>query len=155
MPHRTSRIWRAQGDERLYVAVSPGIPYLEHVKAFLTIAVLLFYTVSAAGVQFYVHTCGGVTTVDPLPATAEDPCGCDEGMDQAPCCTSQFVSADLDDGQPALKVTVAGAGNPTLISPVAVAQDQKPAGFALLLRSTANAPPFRVSPTILFCTFLI
>lgn len=137
------------------VGVEVRISYIENVKALLTIVVILLYAVSAAGVQFYVHTCGGETTVDPLPISGRDPCGCDDGMDQERCCTSQLLSADLDDAQPVLKVTVAGTPVAFLTSSLAPVQGPAPTDIPFLLRSTANAPPSRVSPTILFCTFLI
>jgi hypothetical protein len=124
------------------------------VKRVVSIAFVLLFLLLSGGVQILVHTCSGETTVEMMPASAEDPCGCgDEGPD-ARCCTLVLKSFQLDEMQQVIATSL-----PTL-EPVAAARFplalDLPAEPALdQLVAAGTSPPPAVSPTILNCTFLI
>ena len=63
------------------------------------LALLLFF---AATPWVVIHTCGGETDVDLMSASAEDPCGCADDGDAAPCCSLEVRTFHLDAARPAV-----------------------------------------------------
>ncbi len=117
-------------------------------------SIAFIFLLLSGGVQILVHTCGGETTVEMMPGSTEDPCGCGDEGPGARCCTLELTCFQLDDMQkaiatplPILEMIGAAEFPPALDLPA------KPSlGTAVV---AGPSPPQSVSPTILNCTFLI
>jgi hypothetical protein len=71
-------------------------------KRVFHIAFLSVFLFLAATPWIVIHTCGGGTDVDLMSASAEDPCGCRDEADAAPCCSIEVRSFHFDDARPVL-----------------------------------------------------
>jgi len=124
-------------------------------KAAFSIGVLGVYLLLAIGPQILIHTCGGETDIDIMPVAATDPCGCNDGPSQDACCTIQLVTFHLDEAQ---KVTVPAVERP-VTAPVVLSDAHMYSDVADphagVPSSLTPSPPIPISPTILYCTFLI
>ena len=125
-------------------------------KQFLTIAVLLVYSLASSGYTLNVHyCCGKIDSINFTPATAAS---CQHGreMNDGPCCADRSVHFDVDDTLPA--PTVAAplpvlCTLPGLLLPApVVAPVQEP---ACLTSFSDSSPPLPAPLTVLFCTFRI
>jgi len=66
------------------------------------IAFLAVYLVLTTGFTVLIHTCGGYSTVEAIPLSTEDPCGC---MDEnESCCTLEIREFQIDGDQKAATV---------------------------------------------------
>ncbi len=68
-------------------------------KKLLIISLLTVYVALSAGVNIFVHTCGGESTALLATSKVEDPCGCDDEADADKCCTSVLTTVQLDAAQ--------------------------------------------------------
>lgn len=117
---------------------------------------LFVYTVLTAGMTMIVHTCGGESETIIAVSTIEDPCGCDDETTSDKCCTSEIVTAKLDDAQ---KVSTAAIVEKL----TSVGQVQVPLFFALLNHNSNQgiqfepnvSPPPKNDLTIVNSVFLI
>lgn len=118
-----------------------------------SIAFLLLYVVFTGGLQVLVHTCGGHTSFDVMPASAEDPCGCSDEPATDRCCTTQLVTLKLDADQ---KAAVPVPAVPDLLF-TGVADPVRCDAPAPVFRAsfTTPSPPGRESLPIFHCTLLI
>jgi hypothetical protein len=124
------------------------------VKRLASITFILVFLLLSGGVQILVHTCGGETTVELMPVSAGDPCGCENGPPDARCCTVELKSFHLDDMQrtiaaPLLKV------EPIAIVELPHLQNFTAAEVFERQFPVNHSPPRTVSATILNCTFLV
>jgi hypothetical protein len=128
--------------------------YFYHMKKVASIAFVGIYFLLSVGVNVLVHTCGGYRTVDVMPASATDPCGCSEEMSDDMCCTLELKAFLLDEDQKALdKVSVSPLDFATVVYPVAM---EVPDGEISTTHVPVDtSPPHHVSTTILNCSFLI
>lgn len=68
-------------------------------KKLLIISLLTVYVALSAGVNIFVHTCGGESTALLATSKVEDPCGCDDEAEVEKCCTSVLTTVQLDAAQ--------------------------------------------------------
>ena len=68
-------------------------------KKLLIISLLTVYVALSAGVNIFVHTCGGESTALLATSKVEDPCGCDDGSEADKCCTSEITTVQIDAAQ--------------------------------------------------------
>jgi hypothetical protein len=124
------------------------------VKKLVSIAFILLFSLASGGFQILVHTCGGETTVEVMPTSAQDPCGCGDESPASRCCTTQLKTFHLDEMQQGSTVSLTNVETVTIAELPALQGlvfDQE----AVHIPSVTASPPSFVSPTILFCTFLI
>jgi len=124
------------------------------VKRLASIAFILLFLLFSGGIQILVHTCGGKTTVEMMPTSTDDACGCGDESPDAGCCTLELKSFHLDEMQqtiatPLLKVETIAVAECPLLPEVVVEQ--------MFDRTVPvhHPPPRSVSTTILNCTFLV
>jgi hypothetical protein len=75
-------------------------------KKLLIISLLTVYVALSAGVNIFVHTCGGESTALLATSRMEDPCGCDDEAEAEQCCTSFITTVQLDAAQTISTCTV-------------------------------------------------
>jgi hypothetical protein len=123
-------------------------------KYVLSIIFIGIYLSLSAGVNVLIHTCGGERTVDVMPTSTSDPCGCAEEMSDDMCCTLVLKVFRLDDEQQAAKTaTVTSLDYCVLDYPSTI---EVPLSEVVAAPVPVDAsPPPPVPPTILNCTFLI
>ena len=123
-------------------------------KKLASIGLVAIYFVLSVGVNVLIHTCGGYRSVDVLPISTEDPCGCCDEFSDDMCCTLVLHTFHIgDDQQVAPNVTVA---SPDCVIVEYASDDEHYCGAALSsLPSIAESPSPQVSATILNCVFLI
>lgn len=68
-------------------------------KKLIIISLLTVYVALSAGVNIFVHTCGGESTALLATSKVEDPCGCDDDAEAEKCCTSELTTVQLDAAQ--------------------------------------------------------
>ena len=68
-------------------------------KKLLIISLLTVYVALSAGMNIFVHTCGGESTALLATSKVEDPCGCDDESEADKCCTSELTTVQLDAAQ--------------------------------------------------------
>lgn len=127
--------------------------YILNMRSGIPIALLVLYLAFTAGFQVLVHTCGGHTSYDVMPASAEDPCGCATEPEADRCCSTQLVTVQLEADQ---KASVQAAPAPLPLAAVSADHDE------LLLPDPAtrpvacsSSPPSTIPLTLLHCTLLI
>lgn len=127
--------------------------YLFTMRSWISIALLVLYLAFTAGFQVLVHTCGGYTSYDVMPSSAQDPCGCSTEPEADRCCSTQLVTMKLDADQKA-SVPAAPAPPPVAVVPAVHADllfsDPAPRPVAC-----SSSPPSTVPLPVLHCTFLI
>ncbi|MGA9115150.1 MAG: hypothetical protein WB626_00055 [Bacteroidota bacterium] len=120
----------------------------------VVIAVCALYLVPSAGFQVLVHTCGGVTEVDPMPLSATDPCGCTDEPAGDRCCTLDLVTAKVDEARENPGSTLDLLRLDVLGDLHTEAPSLRSARLAGTVDPTPS-PPIPVSRTILHCSLLI
>jgi hypothetical protein len=120
----------------------------------LSIPIAAIVLLLSGGVDVLIHTCGGETTVEMMPSSTDDPCGCDDDATSDPCCTLVVKTFCLDDMQKSAKET--GPQTEKLLI------DTVPDGVVdLTLRGcdaavrTESPPHSFISLPILHCSFLV
>jgi len=124
------------------------------VRKLASIAFILLFLLLSGGVQILVHTCGDETSVEMMPSSARDPCGCSDESPDSRCCTVELKSFQLDAMQQAMATL--------LLKVETVAVVEVPSSLNLMLEpsviqvtSVTPSPPPSVSSTILNRTFLV
>jgi hypothetical protein len=135
-------------------AVGGDCVYFFNMRHPAIIVLLLLYVVFAAGFQVLVHTCGGYTTRDVMPVSAEDPCGCADEPEAERCCTTVLVTLRIDADQKAVVALQPFADGQPLIAALRGADAQAPARVSLPVFTTSS-PPRAVPLSILHCALLI
>lgn len=121
-------------------------------KRAVSLAFVLFFLLVSGGIQILVHTCGDETTVEMMPTSGEDPCGCGDESSDSRCCTVELGLFHLDEMQQPVAVHVPGVGMVALSDLLPFQGTPPSEGFD---RRLVVSPPSSVSPTILNCTFLV
>ena len=123
-------------------------------KRLVSIAFVGIYFLLSVGVNVLVHTCGGYRTIDVLPASAADPCGCAEEMSDDMCCTLVLKAFHLDDDQKTVdRVSISPLDFATVVYPLTMEVPDNEVSTTSVPVDTS--PPHHVSTTILNCSFLI
>lgn len=123
-------------------------------KRLISIGLLSLYFALSMGVNVLIHTCGEYRSIDVLPASAKDPCGCCDEISGDMCCTLVLHTFHISDDQSAVSSV-------TLASPIASPAEYPTADVqfagARIPGTTfvSTSPPTPVSNTILNCVFLI
>ena len=123
-------------------------------KRVFPLVFVIFFVLLSAGLQILVHTCGGETTVELMPTSAEDPCGCDSQPIDGGCCTIELKTFPLDDMQQRADVQLPTVGA-SVLAGLAPSACEATAGRHGPCPVAAPFPPSSAPPTILYCTFLI
>jgi hypothetical protein len=123
-------------------------------KRLFSIAFVGIYFCLSVGVNVLIHTCCGYRTVDLMPTSAADPCGCTEEMSDEMCCTLVLKVFHLDDDQ---QTAYAGSLAAPDFSVVAYPQAAEIPVCETITPPVPvdTSPPFHISPSILNCSLLI
>jgi hypothetical protein len=128
--------------------------YTIAVKTVTSITLITLYSLFTVGITVLVHTCGGYRTVNVMPVSLEDPCGCNDADSDEPCCTLDVKTVHLEDDHQATPAV-------TLVSLDFTIQDfphntEIPHGDHVVSPVPVDtSPPFSPPLTILHSTLLI
>lgn len=123
-------------------------------KRVFPLAFIVFFILPSVGLQILVHTCGGETTVELMPTSAEDPCDCGNQPLDGCCCTIELRTFHLGDMHQPVEAQLPTVGA-SMVAGLAPSPCEAAAGRCGPCPAAAPFPPPSVPPTILYCTFLI
>jgi hypothetical protein len=124
------------------------------VKKLGSIAFILQFFLASGGIQILVHTCGDEATVEMMPTSAKDPCGCGDESPASRCCTTELKTFHLDEMQQGPALFLPRAETVTVVE-IPMPQELIFEQRMLHIPATNPSPPTSVPPTILYCTFLV
>lgn len=123
-------------------------------KRLVSIGFIALYFVLSVGVNVLIHTCCGFRTVDVMPASASDPCGCAAEFADDMCCTLVLQTIAISDDQQS--TSCYAPGSPDCSAVLYPTGDILNWGLERAVRpSEEPSPPPGISSTILNCVFLI